>query len=649
MVRSWGTETLVKLKLKTKYSLVILGLVLSLALLMGTNMYFQSRSTLAGVIASGTSAMEKQLLSQLKVRARLFAVYLASNLVNALYFLDLESIQFTLAPAMEQEDISHIIVFDAQGRIVHDSWGENRVHEKALHDLVVRGSFSEQSVKMIREGESFKIVAPIKLEDEYLGGLVMSYSLAGLTRQTKEMRLKLRDVEEQGFQKNLFSFLILVSAFSLLAVIAAIRVAGGLAHPITQLSQWAKKIGRREKGVNISIDRTDERGELAESFRKMHEDLEQTTVSKSHVDDIIRYMQNSLIVVSPEGNIEMFNWATLDLLGHREDELTGGHARIIFHDADTFEQVIMKKLDQQGKLLNLEQAYRHADGRSIPVLFSGSSLRNVDNEIEGYVFVATDLTERIRAEQKLNQYAKELERSNKELEDFAFIASHDLQEPIRKIAVFGERLKESSANKLEEKELSYLGRMESAALRMQVFIEDLLCYARVTTKARAFQKIDLSRVVNEVISVFELKLEHLNAVVDVGDLPSLEADRTQMHQLFQNLFSNALKFRRQEETLNIKISSKKLENGQFEIHVKDNGIGFDEKYLDKIFKPFERLHGRSAYEGSGMGLALCRKIAQWHGGSLLAKSREGQGAVFIVTLPEYFPGHEDNADSDLNR
>lgn len=640
-----------KLKLKTKYSLVILGLVLSLALIMGVNMFFQSRSTLTEVIASGTSAMEKQLFNQVKVRARMLAEYLASNLVNALYFLDLESIQFILAPAMKQADISHIIVFDAEGRIVHDSSGKNRIHEKALQDPVVRDSFSDHSMEMVFEAESFKVVAPIKLEEEYLGALVMTYSLTGLNRQISEMKVKLQAVEEEGFQKNLVSFLILVSVFSLLAVIAAIRVAGGLTRPIIQLSKWARKIGRGEKNVNISVDRRDEIGELAASFKKMNEDLQRTTVSKSHVDDIIQSMQNSLVVVGLEGKIEKVNRATLDLLGHTEGELIGRHARMVFHDADVFEKVIMDKLNQQEKLLNLEQTYQCADGTPVPVLFSGSSLRNPYNEIEGYVFVANDLTERINAEQKLNQYAGELKRSNKELEDFAFIASHDLQEPLRKILVFGGRLKEASKNKLEEKELSYLNRMESASIRMQKFIEDLLSYARITSKAGSFQKIDLSKVVNEVVLVFELELERLNAVVEIGDLPSLEADRTQMYQLFQNLFSNALKFRKEEGTPNIKISSKKLENGQFEIQVEDNGIGFEEKYLDRIFKPFERLHGRSAYEGSGMGLALCQKIIQRHGGNLTAQGLKGQGAVFIVTLPEFFSGYEglNNADSVVNR
>jgi signal transduction histidine kinase len=182
---------------------------------------------------------------------------------------------------------------------------------------------------------------------------------------------------------------------------------------------------------------------------------------------------------------------------------------------------------------------------------------------------------------------------------------------------------------------------------MQKFIEDLLRYSRITTSTHRFRKIKLAHVAREAISVFELELERLNMVVEIGDLPSLEADKAQMYQLFQNLFSNALKFRKKERPLKIKVSSMKLEDGQFEIQVEDNGIGFDEKYLDKIFRPFERLHGRSAYEGSGIGLALCQKIVQKHGGDLYAKSQVGKGAIFIITLPEFSSGNKDSQDATL--
>jgi PAS domain S-box-containing protein len=636
-----------KLKIKTKYSLVILGVILSLSFIMGANMFFQSRSTLKEVIASGESAMEKQMFDQLQVRARLFAVYLADNLVNALYFSDLESIRFTLAPAMEQEDISQVLVFDAQGRIVHDSWGKSRVHEKILRDPVLKEFLSDHSIHMMVEDESFKIIAPINLEEEYLGGLMMTYSLTGLNRQIMEMRRELQNVEEEGFQKNLVSFLTLVSVFSLLAVAVGIRIAGGMARPIIQLSEWAKKTGRGEKNIIHAIERTDEIGELAESFKKMNEDLQQTMVSKFHMDHIIEAIQGSLVVVDPEQKIKRVNRAALDLSGYAEDELLGCLAETLFHDTDAFKKVIMGKLNQHEQVVNMEQVYRHADGRPIPVLFSGSSLYNSRKETEGYVFVANDLRERVRAEQKLNQYAVDLERSNKDLEDFAFIASHDLQEPLRKIVSFGERFKESANDKLKEKELFYLDRIESATLRMQKFIEDLLRYSRITTSTHRFRKIKLAHVAREAISVFELELERLNMVVEIGDLPSLEADKAQMYQLFQNLFSNALKFRKKERPLKIKVSSMKLEDGQFEIQVEDNGIGFDEKYLDKIFRPFERLHGRSAYEGSGIGLALCQKIVQKHGGDLYAKSQVGKGAIFIITLPEFSSGNKDSQDATL--
>lgn len=254
--------------------------------------------------------------------------------------------------------------------------------------------------------------------------------------------------------------------------------------------------------------------------------------------------------------------------------------------------------------------------------------------------------ERKRAEAELNlahreleknvvERTQELKRSNQDLEDFAYVASHDLQEPLRKIITFGDRLKEDSAAVLSERSMQYLMRMESAAIRMRSFIDDLLHYSRVNTSGQAPVKESLKAVVEKVVStVLEEAIVRLEGQVEVGELPEIEMDKTQMAQLFQNLIYNALKFRKPDVAPVVRVSSRVLKGGFYEIAVEDNGIGFDEKYLNRIFKPFERLHGRSQYEGTGIGLALCRKIVQRHGGLISAKSTVGQGATFLVVLPE---------------
>ena len=239
---------------------------------------------------------------------------------------------------------------------------------------------------------------------------------------------------------------------------------------------------------------------------------------------------------------------------------------------------------------------------------------------------------------ELNETNEELERSNRELQDFAFVASHDLQEPLRKIQAFGDRLRTVQADKFDEKGLDYLTRMQNAAERMHLLINDLLTYSRVTTKAAPFVETDLNKIAKGVVSDLEVRIEESGASVTIGELPTIDADAMQMRQLFQNLIANALKFQSEDIPPSVVVNSSVAEsNGEdgesISISVADNGIGFDEKYLDRIFTPFQRLHGRNEFEGTGIGLAVCRKIAERHGGNLTAKSSPGEGATFIVTLP----------------
>jgi signal transduction histidine kinase len=241
--------------------------------------------------------------------------------------------------------------------------------------------------------------------------------------------------------------------------------------------------------------------------------------------------------------------------------------------------------------------------------------------------------ERRRAEERLQAFTAQLERSNRELQDFASVASHDLQEPLRKIQGFAGRMKVKYAQALGEPGCDYLERMESAAERMRTLIQDLLAFSRITTKAQPFAPVDLAQVARDVLSDLEGRIQQTRGRVHLGQLPTLDADATQMRQLLQNLISNALKFHRPETTPLVKVHGDWGSARECRITVEDNGIGFDEKYRERIFQVFERLHGRGEYEGTGMGLAICRKIAERHGGRITAASTPGRGATFIVTLP----------------
>ncbi len=243
-----------------------------------------------------------------------------------------------------------------------------------------------------------------------------------------------------------------------------------------------------------------------------------------------------------------------------------------------------------------------------------------------------ELEERVRERTiEIERANLELERSNRELQDFAFVASHDLQEPLRKIQAFGDRLRMKYAEQLGDG-ADYLSRMQSAAGRMHALINDLLTFSRVTSKAQPFVPVNLATVATEVVSDLEARIDQTGGRVEVGDLPEIEADPTQMRQLFQNLLGNALKFHRPDAAPVVKVHGA-TRDGTFTLEISDNGIGFEEKYLDRIFTPFQRLHSRQEYEGTGMGLAVCRKIVERHGGTITARSAPDAGTTFRVELP----------------
>ena len=238
-----------------------------------------------------------------------------------------------------------------------------------------------------------------------------------------------------------------------------------------------------------------------------------------------------------------------------------------------------------------------------------------------------------RLEERVAERTEELKRSNRELMDFAAIASHDLQEPLRKIVMFGDRLEDKISSQ-DVKSHDYLDRMRKAARRMQGFIEDLLKLSAIATGGRPFQTVNLQTLAQEVAEDLEARIAQSNAQLNIDHLPTLEADATQMRQLLQNLIGNALKYHRDGVPPVVTVTSRPLRDGFWEIMVGDNGIGIEPHQINRIFQPFERLHSRGLFDGSGMGLTICKKIVGRHGGSIHVASQPNEGTKFIITLPE---------------
>jgi two-component system, LuxR family, sensor kinase FixL len=364
---------------------------------------------------------------------------------------------------------------------------------------------------------------------------------------------------------------------------------------------------------------------------------------KGRYEQVLNSAGEGIYGLDSNGNTTFVNPAAAKLTGQSVEEMVGKP------EWDVFQRQALDgsgpvELNGSSDSVLRELMFRRKDGTSFPVEYNRTPI--VENDrLVGAVIIFRDITERKRAEESISRKAAELARSNAELEQFAYVASHDLQEPLRKIQAFGGRLK----GKMEGVEIQdgrdYLERMQNAAARMQNLISDLLTFSRVLSSSQPFVKVDLGNTVREVLSDLEVAIEQSKAKIEFEGLPTIEGDPTQLGQLLQNLISNSIKFQPAGQAPVIRIEGQVLprpfscvknptpDDQVCELTVKDNGIGFDEQYLDKVFAVFQRLHGRSEYEGTGVGLAVCRRIVDRHGGTITAKSKAGEGATFVVALP----------------
>jgi light-regulated signal transduction histidine kinase (bacteriophytochrome) len=326
----------------------------------------------------------------------------------------------------------------------------------------------------------------------------------------------------------------------------------------------------------------------------------------------------------------MFNGSRAPLLGRRLPELREGQW------GDALLHAVRAALD--GGQASLEAAGIIADeeGRgALTMRIDARWLRGAD-EHSLMLLSLIDITAERAMEAALAAERRELERSNAALAQFAHAASHDLQEPLRKIVAFSDRLVRNHGNVLPAEGRDYLQRITTAAMRMRTLTDGLLATARAAAAPASYRAVDLGAVTREVLQDLETRVEELGARVTVGDLPTIDADAYQMRQLIQNLLANALKFHRPGIPVELSVTAESS-GDDVRLNVSDNGIGFAEEYRERIFGMFMRLHSRSEYEGSGLGLSLCRTIVGRHRGSIGAVSQPGQGSTFIVTLPRTQP------------
>lgn len=425
------------------------------------------------------------------------------------------------------------------------------------------------------------------------------------------------------------------------------------------MNLFAKRKDSSEFPVEISLSSfTTSEGMFVVSFilditeRKKQDELIQ--LEKEKAQSYLDVAPVIFLVVNNEGNVDLINKAGCRIFGYEEKEILGKNwiTDFIPPDAQAHCREIYDPIFNQNTLVSDEYEnyiQTKSSGRRL-IAWKISTLKDEKGRIIATLSSGEDITEKKtqeefirKAHDDLKDYSQRLQESNSELEQFAYISSHDLQEPLRKIQSFGDRLKLKEAEQLSDNGKEYIDRMLNAASRMQNLINDLLAFSRVTSKAKPFEKVDLNYVMKGVLSDLEITIEKSQAKIEVmTQMPTIDADPMQMRQVFQNLISNAIKFRKEGHPPVIKIHTRNIASDEkgmegrpmVEIYFEDNGIGFDEKYTDRIFNIFQRLEGQK-YEGSGIGLAICKKIALRHGGDITAKSEIGKGSVFIVKLALY--------------
>lgn len=469
--------------------------------------------------------------------------------------------------------------------------------------------------------------------------------------------VKLHQAEALAPIQTLGLTITLISGLAILIATAlAVALARTITRPVLALQQGVMQFTQGERNLRLPETSRDELGLLAYEFNQMAVALEEqenqlrlyTTGLETRVEEralalaasekrfrlVIESMPNAIVVVDETGKITLVNAQTETLFGYNRGELIGQRVEILIPErihphhsgyrASFMANPETRPMGQGRDLYGLRK-----DGHEVPVEIGLSPMENEEGLF--ILSVITDITKRKQIEEQVKQQADELARSNADLEQFAYVASHDLQEPLRMVSSYLQLLQRRYKNQLGDDAHEFITFAVDGATRMKALINDLLAYSRVESRGKTYKSVACEEILERVLLNLNLAIDESGAIITHDPLPEIKADETQLHQLFQNLISNALKFRR-EAPPRICINVKRAET-QWVFSFQDNGIGFEQQFADRIFVIFQRLHSREEYAGTGIGLAICKKIVERHGGRMWVESEPGQGSTFYFTLP----------------
>ncbi len=360
--------------------------------------------------------------------------------------------------------------------------------------------------------------------------------------------------------------------------------------------------------------------------KRTEKELEET---RKYAQDLIHSSLNMIIAVDKDRKIIEFNQAAQDKFGYSREEVLGKNVGMLYSNPD--EGLSVYKITEKTGKLTGEIINKRKNGGTFPAFITASILHDTEGNFIGVMGISRDITEKKQVEEALRNYATELERSNQELRQFAYVASHDLREPLRMVSSYVQLLERRYKGKLDADADDFISYAVDGVTRMQNLIDDLMVYSRVNTRGKEFAPTDCNAVLEHTLADLQLTIEDSAAVVTRDTLPTVMVDDSQLGQLFQNLISNAIKFRGETPPF-IHISAVQQER-EWLFSVSDNGIGIDPGDNDRIFVIFQRLHSREKYPGTGIGLAICKKIVERHGGRIWIESQPGDGSTFYFTIP----------------
>ena len=354
--------------------------------------------------------------------------------------------------------------------------------------------------------------------------------------------------------------------------------------------------------------------------------------SEEQYRQLFESLQDVFYRTDTEGRAVLFSPSVAAVFGYKPDEVLGDDLAQTFYHDPSERPAFLERLQQDGQVLDHRTRCKNRAGDEVWVSTNARYYRDHAGEVLGVEGITRDITSQVKAERQLERTMETLKRSNRDLEQFAYVASHDLQEPLRMISGFVQLLDKNFRGKMDNTADEYLDFIVESTKRMQQQIQDLLTYSRVGREGRTFRTVHCDRVLDRVVDNLRLAVKESKAKITREPLPRVFADESQILMLYQNIIYNAIKYRGENKP-RIHVGCTLDDDGQHHVSIKDNGLGIDPRFHDRIFQIFQRLHPREEYSGTGIGLALCKRIVENHGGRIWVKSAEGEGSTFHFTLP----------------